>query len=71
LLARTVSVEGALALPPHALARHDKGRVARDLRAMGEIPVCRDDGNQKREYCEKIDLSGIVTPVADFPAHCF
>jgi hypothetical protein len=38
---------------------------------MGEISVCRDDDNQKREYCEKIDLSGIVTPAADFPAHCF
>jgi hypothetical protein len=37
---------------------------------MGEFPVCRDDDNQKREYCEKIDLSGIVTPAADFPAHC-
>jgi hypothetical protein len=37
---------------------------------MGEISVCCADDNQKREYCEKVDLSGIVTVVAVFPAHC-
>jgi hypothetical protein len=37
---------------------------------VGEIPVSRDDNNEKREYGEKVDLSGIVTVVADFPAHC-
>ena len=25
----------------------------------------------KRKHGEQIDLSGIVTVVADFPAHCF
>jgi hypothetical protein len=40
---------------------------------MGEISVCRDDHddhNEKREYREKVGLPGIVTVVADFPAHC-
>jgi hypothetical protein len=36
---------------------------------MGKIPVCRDDDNEKGEYGEKVDLPGIVTVVADFPAH--
>jgi hypothetical protein len=64
------AVRPRFALPPHALARHDEGRRARGLRAVGEIPVSRDDDNEKREYGEKVDLSGIVTVVADFPAHC-
>jgi hypothetical protein len=37
---------------------------------MVEIHVCRNDDNQKRYARDKIDLSGIVTVVADFPAHC-
>jgi hypothetical protein len=57
-------------LPPDILARHDEGGGARDPRAMGEVSICRADDNEKREYCEKVDLSGIVTVVADFPAHC-
>ena len=46
------------------------GRRVRGLRAVDEISVSRDDDNEKREYGEKVDLSGIVTVVADFPAHC-
>jgi hypothetical protein len=64
------AVRPRFALPPHALARHDEGRRARGLRAVGKISVSRDDDNEKREYGEKVDLSGIVTVVADFPAHC-
>jgi hypothetical protein len=37
---------------------------------MGEISVCRDDDNEEREHRDKVDLAGIVTVVADFPAHC-
>jgi hypothetical protein len=51
------------------LARFDEGRAAWGIGVTGEIPVCREDGNEKREYREKVDLSGIVTVVADFPAH--
>jgi hypothetical protein len=38
---------------------------------MDEIPVCHDDDNEKREYREEVDLSGILPVVADFPAHCW
>ena len=58
------------ASPSHALARLDEAGGARHLWAMGEISVCRDDHNEKRECREKVGLPGIVTVVADFPAHC-
>jgi hypothetical protein len=38
---------------------------------MREKHECRDDDNQEREYRDEVDLSGIVTVVAEFPAHCF
>jgi hypothetical protein len=33
--------------------------------------VRRDDHDDECKYRDQIDLSGVVTPVADFPAHCF
>jgi hypothetical protein len=56
--------------PPHALARYDEGGGARGFGAMDEKYVCRDDDNKERKHRDKVDLSGIVTMVADFPAHC-
>jgi hypothetical protein len=38
---------------------------------MREKQERSDDDNQEREHRDEVDLSGIVTVVADFPAHCF
>jgi hypothetical protein len=37
---------------------------------MTEVPAGRDDDNDEGKRRQKIDLSGIVTPLTDFPAHC-
>jgi hypothetical protein len=37
---------------------------------IAEVSVGGDDDDEEREHSEQIDLSGIVTVVADFPAHC-
>jgi hypothetical protein len=37
---------------------------------MAEVSVGGHDDNEEREHSEQVDLSGIVTVVADFPAHC-
>jgi hypothetical protein len=63
--------KGASASPANALTRHDEGGVARRVGAAAEEPPGGDDQDQQRKDCDQIDPSGVVTPVADFPAHCF
>jgi len=57
--------------PANALAWHDEGGVARRVRAAAEEPPGGDDQDEQGKDSDQIDLSGVVTPVADFPAHCF
>jgi hypothetical protein len=37
---------------------------------MAEVSVGGDDDNEECERGQQVDLPGIVTVVADFPAHC-
>jgi len=37
---------------------------------MREIEVGGDDDDEECKHGQQIDLPGIVTVVADFPAHC-
>jgi hypothetical protein len=37
---------------------------------MREKYECCDDDNHEREHRDEVDLTGIVTVVAEFPAHC-
>jgi hypothetical protein len=53
------------------LARHDEGSAARPVVADAQEAADRNDHNDERKRYDKVNLSGIVvTPVADFPAHC-
>ena len=57
--------------PADALARDDEPIRAWSLRvaAFGEFED-RDNHDDERDGGEEVELSGIVSPVADFPAHC-
>jgi hypothetical protein len=57
------------ASPANALARHDKGGIARLVGIPGEKSAGRNDQNDKHKCCQEIDVSGVVAPMADFPAH--
>jgi hypothetical protein len=37
--------------------------------AAAEESAGNEDQDDERKGCQQIDVSGIVTPVADFPAH--
>ena len=59
------------ALPPHALAGDDKYSGARRVGAAAKESAGGDDQDEQGKDCNQINLSGVVTSVADFPAHCF
>jgi len=72
LLARTVAVEGTWrASPANALAGDDEGRGFGRVGPAFKKSPSRDDYNDQRKSRQQVDMSGIVTTVADFPAHCF
>jgi hypothetical protein len=51
------------------LAGNDEWVGAGWVRAAAEKSVGGDDQDEQGEYRDQIDLSGVVTTVADFPAH--
>jgi hypothetical protein len=56
--------------PPSGLAWHDKGGGARLIGTAAVIePASGEDHDQQCEYDNQIDVSGIATSAADFPAH--
>jgi hypothetical protein len=59
----------AVHLPSHVLAGLDDGRSARRFAASAKIFEGSDDDDEQSEDGNQIDLSGVVTVVADFPAH--
>ena len=73
LPAGTVAVEGTWrrTSPANALAGDDEGRGFRRVGPTFKKSPRRDDHNDQRKSHQQIDMSGIVTMVADFPAHCF
>src|SRR5262249_61788194 len=56
--------------PAHALARLDQRRVVgRRSVVVRKISVSCDNHDQECDDREQIDLAGVVTVMADFPAH--
>jgi hypothetical protein len=51
------------------LARHDEACGTRSDVAAAEEFAGGDDYNEQRKNRYQIDVPGIVTPMADFPAH--
>jgi hypothetical protein len=56
-------------LPANVLAGDNEARLARSVGVTAEESTGGDDRNQQGEYRNQIDESGIVTTVAEFPAH--
>jgi hypothetical protein len=52
----------------HGLARLNKTRDVR-LRVFGHEMADRDNNDEKRQRRKQINLPGIVTARAEFPAH--
>src|SRR6266481_2669737 len=52
------------------LAGNDKGGGFGHVGPAFKKSPSRDDYNDQRNGGQQIDMSGIVTTVADFPAHC-
>src|SRR6266702_3974656 len=55
--------------PAHALARLDEGGGVLGFGAAVDITPGDDDDDEQGEHGEQVDVSDIVTVVADFPAH--
>jgi hypothetical protein len=53
------------------LAGDDECGATRCGRTAADKPPCREDGNEECKRRQQIDMSGVVTAMADFPAHCF
>jgi hypothetical protein len=71
LLARTDAVEATWrASPANALAGDDEGGGFRRVGPAFKKSPSRDDRNDQHKGRQQIDMSGIVTTVADFPARC-
>jgi hypothetical protein len=67
-----VRVDGTwLASPANALAGDDEGGGFRRVGAAFKKSPRRDDHDDQHKSRQQIDMSGIVTTVADFPAHRF
>jgi hypothetical protein len=50
------------------LAWNDEGCGARSIGAA-QKSADGDDHDNQRKHCDQIEVTGIVMPVADFPAH--
>jgi hypothetical protein len=53
------------------LAGDDECGATRRGRTAADKPPCREDGNEECKRRQQIDMSGVVTAMADFPAHLF
>jgi hypothetical protein len=72
LLARTDAVEFTWrGSPANALAGDDEGKGFRRAGPTFKKPPRRDGHNDQRKGRQQINVSGIVTPATDPPAHCF
>jgi hypothetical protein len=57
--------------PANALAGDDKYSGARRVGTAAKESAGGDDQDQQGKDCDQIDLSGVMTPGADSPGHCF